>query len=316
VVAPLDGYVYDLVNHIDDNEVKGVNTEQNWGNTIIMNHLNGLFSQISHLKKDSFKVAIGEYVTKGTLLATCGNSGRSPEPHLHFQLQTAPSIGAKTLAYPLAYFIEHGEKPVLKNFEVPAEGSLVSNVQTTSALVEAYTLLPGKKLTFQSEKGHMAHWEVFTDAWNRSYLYCSATRSSAYFVQDGTMFYFTDFEGSRKSLLFHFYLANYRILLGAYEQMPVKDQLPVIHFNRHLFQWVQDIFAPFYVYSKAEYTSACHSVDNTHAPSNIVLASQVRASHGKISTDQLKYETEIKDRKIVRLSVFSNHQTETYTCIG
>lgn len=56
--------------------------------------------------KDSFGVFIGQYVTKGTYLATCGNSGRSPEPHIHFQLQTIPTIGAQTLEYPISYFIE------------------------------------------------------------------------------------------------------------------------------------------------------------------------------------------------------------------
>jgi murein DD-endopeptidase MepM/ murein hydrolase activator NlpD len=98
VLAPADGYVYQISNITKDNEIGDVNTNKNWGNTIILNHLNGLFTQISHLKQDSFKVQVGDYVTKGTILASCGNSGRSPEPHLHFQVQLTPEIGAKHIA--------------------------------------------------------------------------------------------------------------------------------------------------------------------------------------------------------------------------
>ena len=110
VIAPLDGYIYEIINNVEENEISGVNTSDNWGNTLVMNHLNGLFSQISHFKKDSFKVVVGDYVSKGTVLGTCGNSGRSPEPHIHFQLQTEPKVGAKTLAYPIAYFLEKKTK--------------------------------------------------------------------------------------------------------------------------------------------------------------------------------------------------------------
>ncbi|HBG80944.1 MAG TPA: hypothetical protein DDW74_09490, partial [Porphyromonadaceae bacterium] len=56
VLAPADGYVYTISNIAGDNEINQVDTRKNWGNTIIINHLNGLYTQISHLKKDSFKV--------------------------------------------------------------------------------------------------------------------------------------------------------------------------------------------------------------------------------------------------------------------
>ncbi|HOF45784.1 MAG TPA: urea transporter, partial [Bacteroidales bacterium] len=63
VLAPADGYVYQISNITKDNEINDVNTNKNWGNTIILNHLNGLYTQISHLKQDSFKVQVGDYVT-------------------------------------------------------------------------------------------------------------------------------------------------------------------------------------------------------------------------------------------------------------
>ena len=70
------------------NNIGDVNLGDNWGNTIIIKHGDYLFSKISHIKEGSFKVRVGDYVKKGDVLAVCGNSGRSPEPHLHFQLQS------------------------------------------------------------------------------------------------------------------------------------------------------------------------------------------------------------------------------------
>jgi hypothetical protein len=43
ILAPLDGYVYEIINTIEENEIAGVNTDDNWGNTIIINHLNCIF---------------------------------------------------------------------------------------------------------------------------------------------------------------------------------------------------------------------------------------------------------------------------------
>jgi len=134
VLAPADGYIYMISNITDENAIDNVNTEKNWGNSIVINHLNGLYTQMSHLKKDSFRVRIGDYVKKGTVVAACGNSGRSPVPHLHFQVQLSPEIGAMTHPYPFGYFFEeqHNAKPLLRIGEIPKEGSIVYNVPLSS----------------------------------------------------------------------------------------------------------------------------------------------------------------------------------------
>ncbi|MEZ5083640.1 MAG: M23 family metallopeptidase [Bacteroidales bacterium] len=99
-----------------------MNLDQNWGNTIIIKHTEFLYSKLSHLKKGTIKVQTGNSIKKGDILAHVGNSGRSPEPHLHFQLQETPFIGSKTLDYPIGHYILHqASKFELKSYKRPGE---------------------------------------------------------------------------------------------------------------------------------------------------------------------------------------------------
>lgn len=51
----------------------------------VMIETGGLFVVLCHLRQDSIKVAVGQHVHVGDVLAECGNSGNSTEPHLHLQ---------------------------------------------------------------------------------------------------------------------------------------------------------------------------------------------------------------------------------------
>jgi urea transporter/murein DD-endopeptidase MepM/ murein hydrolase activator NlpD len=317
VVAPLDGYVYEVVNNIDDNPVGQVNIEKNWGNTIVLNHNNGLFSQISHLKKDSFKVKVGDYVEKGTMLANCGSSGRSPEPHLHFQLQLSPKIGAKTLSYPIAYFLDESSgNEILKTFQVPPENSLISNVAVAETIKQALNFLPGQtvKLTNENDPEDFAEWKIQTDSYNRTFLSCEKTKSYVWFVNDGVMFYFYDFEGNRKSLLFQFYLGLYRILLSANTNVEVVDSFPLMYFNKKPVQVIQDFFAPFFLFSKAGYLSKCTYCDNPNQPKSLKVGSSATTSFMKRNIQQRSFEISVTASQLHKFSVISSSQRLNYTC--
>lgn len=257
VVAPLEGTVVALTNHVPDNPIGAVDLEQNWGNSLVLQHTNGLYTQYSHLRQDSFKVALGQWVVRGQVMATCGNSGRSPRPHLHFQVQHSPEIGARTLAHPMAYYrLEEGADSVLQRWSVPSEGQRVSSVDAAPDLVSAFAWKPGQVLRMQSEErpDWMVDWKVGTDAYNRTYLYCSATRSTMWYVNDGVMFWAYDFEGSRSSLLYRFYGSVYRLSLVKDAGM-VDDVMPLIHFSRPLLRIIQDLVAPLFLFYSVHYRS-------------------------------------------------------------
>lgn len=95
IVAPRDGTVVQVVNDIADNEPVGtVNEDQPAGNMVVIDHGNGEFSYLAHLKKGSATVKVGDAVTKGETIGLGGNSGNSTEPHLHFQLSDGPDLFA------------------------------------------------------------------------------------------------------------------------------------------------------------------------------------------------------------------------------
>lgn len=292
VIAPADGIIAEVADNIEDNEPGKVNTVQNWGNSIIIKHIEGVYTQFSHLKAGSVKKKKGDFVSQGEMLALVGNSGRSPEPHLHFQVQTTPLLGSKTMPYPFAYYLlKEGDKKILKSYSVPSENDQIMNVEIDPLLKSAYDFQPGMIIRFRysvnSSAEKEAKWEVFTDSYNNKYFYCSGTQSYAYFVKDGTMFYFTAFYGDHKSLLFYFYLASYKVLLCNYHDFEVKDFYPLNAIHKNSFAlWLHDFAAPFYQYYKVLYSNKIIWTDQSVNPTSIHMASSIsRSVFGSVKSE-------------------------------
>lgn len=92
VYAPADGVVVTLEDGIEDNEPGTMDPYHPEGNYIIIDHGQGEYSMLAHLQYGSIEVEVGDKVQRGDLLAHCGNSGNSSEPHIHFQIMDSPDI--------------------------------------------------------------------------------------------------------------------------------------------------------------------------------------------------------------------------------
>lgn len=309
VLAPAAGYVVTIINEVEENEVGNVNTAENWGNTIVIKHHDHLYSKLSHIRKDSFKVKVGDYVRQGAILAACGNSGRSPEPHIHFQLQATPDVGSKTLKYPIAFFIEKGEPPIFRTFDIPVEGKAIFNADPHPVIQNAFTFTPGQKLRFRTDgaKPQQVEWEVRVDALNQSYLYCAATQSAAYFVNNGITFYFTQFYGNRQSLLFNFYLAAYKLLLASHPGIVVTDVLSVQGFYNSATKFLHDFTAPFYLYLHAHYRSGV--VEKGDASFDVSSAAMVK--RGSHLHKQIIFTISVNSTGITQFSILENDSCTT-----
>ncbi len=318
VLAPAAGYVITLIDGIDDNIIGGVDLEHNWGNAIVLKHSEYLFSKLSHLRKGSFKVKQGDYVQKGDIIATCGNSGRSPEPHIHFQMQASPYIGSKTLPHPISYYVERNEdKFSFHSFEVPDEGTFIRRVETTKLIKDAFTFTPGTEFNFTvtaQGKKEKVRWEVFVNAYNYPYLYCHNTKSIAYFVNNETVHYFTDFYGDRNSLLYYFYLGAYKQLLGFYPGMEIKDRLPVEGFYKGVTKFLQDFISPFYIFLKTEFRSGFVTIDDAYHPAKIKIGSQAIAKTGNRIDRKIEMEMLLQNNRIQLLTFTENNKIITAEC--
>ena len=76
------------------------------GNYIIIKNDAGYFVEISHLMQYSINIKVGDYVHQGQIIAKCGNSGYSPEPHIHIQLQKFAILGSETLPFIFSEYIK------------------------------------------------------------------------------------------------------------------------------------------------------------------------------------------------------------------
>lgn len=102
VLAPAAGTVIAVVDGIEDNVPGEMNPAQSAGNMVVIEHNNGEKSLLAHFKKDSIKVKVGDSVEAGQLLGTCGNSGNSSEPHIHYEV-TKPQADGSELSIPITF---------------------------------------------------------------------------------------------------------------------------------------------------------------------------------------------------------------------
>jgi murein DD-endopeptidase MepM/ murein hydrolase activator NlpD len=97
IVAPAGGEVVQVRNGIRDYPRPGLGridffTRDIAGNYVVIRHTEGEYSFLAHLKRDSMRVKVGDWVERGQVIGLCGNSGHSTEPHLHFQVQDHPNF--------------------------------------------------------------------------------------------------------------------------------------------------------------------------------------------------------------------------------
>ena len=207
VVAPLDGKVVKVIDGIPNNKIGDVNIDRNWGNTVIIDHSEGLFSSYSHLEPNSIKVNQGDKVKKGSIIGLCGNSGRSPFPHLHFQFQLNDTLGAHTYKYPFAHYIQKdGDAYRLHTFDFPDEKAIVQNIEVHKTLKHAFDFKLESTYKFKCQlhnKSFEENWEVKVSPANTLYIKSSRDASVSLFVTPKVL-YLTDFIGNRESALYYF----------------------------------------------------------------------------------------------------------------
>ncbi len=320
VVATADGTIVELTDGIEDNIIGKVNTINNWGNSLVIKHSDYLYSQISHLKKGNFKVEKGDFVKKGQLLATVGNSGRSPYPHLHFQFQLMPYIGSKTFKYPFENIIQkNGTTTIVKDFALPKKNDIISNIEVNPFLQSAMNFVPGQRLKFVSrgdsfyqifdddiEAEHEI--EIRVDAYNQTYFKCLKTDAYAYYINNGTLFQFLKVEGNKKSFLYQLYLSLYKLEQCFYKNLTISDRIAIDNVFDGSKRFIQDIISPFHIYLKAEFSLLYAEIDNEFSPSEVKIESSIKLRSSKKELKNYNFKITFDQRGIKYIEKVFNNQ--------
>ncbi len=152
VLSPVDGVVVKVVDERIDNPPGEIDSENNWGNYLVIHMESGPYALLAHLRQDSIQVSEGQAVHAGESIATCGNSGRSPLPHLHLQLQTEVTPGSTTLPFHFNSVLHHHNQARSYHlFARPQQGEWIAAAERNQRLAQALHLPVGLQLHYRWE---------------------------------------------------------------------------------------------------------------------------------------------------------------------
>ena len=190
------GRVVRVIDGIPDNPIGQENLKDRWGNLVMLEHTVGLYTLYCHLTPGSIRGKKKESVSTGQTLGRVGNSGRSPVPHLHFQCQRSPEIGAPTAYCEFLNYAEQDKEEKRFFFTgVPLEGKIIRRTRTDSAFRSSFHFPLGATLSFRThidKKVNVETWSVETDLIAGTFLHEKKTGSKCYFSMDEHGFSLTD----------------------------------------------------------------------------------------------------------------------------
>lgn len=153
VLSPAFGTVVDFSSKLGDNAPGEVDTINNWGNYVLLHLDCGSYVVLAHLRQHSINLNVGARVSPGDYLGSIGNSGRSPQPHLHMHVQNSSVLGAKTIPFHLTGVIIHCNSEATFSLRAcPGEKDLVSSPIKSKALGRALRLAVGNRFVFRVEQ--------------------------------------------------------------------------------------------------------------------------------------------------------------------
>ena len=226
VLAAGTGTVEQIVDGVADNPVGGVNSRENWGNTVVIAHGVNLYSVYSHLRAGSIPLKTGDRVKAGAEVGRCGNSGRSLTPHLHFQVQRGALLGSETVSADFGDVItRQTETAIIAHRVIPREGDRVRPVVRDELLAKTLKFSIGSTWEFvERATGRRESAKVVIDLQSR--LILESEHAELYLETYDTGLVVIGFEGARSSLLRSLTLALARIPFDQEATLQWRDRVP------------------------------------------------------------------------------------------
>lgn len=208
VLSPCYGRVVALCSSLEDNVVGEVDTVNNWGNFILIQIPTGAYVLLAHLQKESARTTLNAYVSPGQVLAMVGNSGRSPQPHLHMHVQESIVLGSRTIPFHLSGVVwseASSEEKTYSLFCRPKELDIVSQPACNAALKRALRLAVGCRHEFEVG-AHPSRLEVNLDLNGQFFLQGNNGATVSFFSSEDLIACFNR-QGARDLLMDTFIMA-------------------------------------------------------------------------------------------------------------
>ncbi|MBO9708606.1 MAG: M23 family metallopeptidase [Caulobacter sp.] len=121
VLAVAGGVVVERADGVPENDPTAdakavpITVDNATGDHLVIDIGGGLYVTYAHLRPGSLRVALGQKVRRGQVIAALGNSGKSDAPHLHLQLTDGPApLASEGLPLVFERFGLQGHLPSLK----------------------------------------------------------------------------------------------------------------------------------------------------------------------------------------------------------
>jgi murein DD-endopeptidase MepM/ murein hydrolase activator NlpD len=252
VLAPCNGVVTRIMDRVQDNLPGRNNPDQNWGNFTLIRADAGYHVLLAHFKKGGVQVIEGQRVKTGEMLGYCGNTGRSPVPHLHLHIQDSAELGAATRPFCLKHYLEpatDGKAQVYRTSGAPSSGAQISGARFQHRLGDALSgWIPGDyRYCITAEGNHS--WEEtlvldFDDLGRFSLRSKRHGGQLTMFISEG-VFYATDFVGKGNSLLAVLATGLARVPFIGGTDIVWHDTVSAVPFMKAPLRWAHDTLDPF-----------------------------------------------------------------------
>ena len=243
---------------------------------------------LSHFKHDGVLVYEGQRVVQGQLLGYCGNSGRSPLPHLHLQVQAGPNPVAATIPFRIRQYVSIDPKTGCRfhYLGIPEQGARIAPLTFDSDIAACFEACLSTRVRYRIESlGRATTWEtieiVRTAEGQRCYR--SVERSAVLWATTTEGIHVTgELEGSSASLLSSLWLGLSIVPYSHDRRIHWQDEFDPRPFRSAPLGWLDDLTAPFFGIRFLRLNR--HFEDATDAGSIVVttetaLGSKVRPSN-------------------------------------
>ncbi len=272
VTSPVQGRIVWVVKHFPDNPIGTVDTVNNWGNMVMIYDARGFYAVLAHFAENSIVVNEGDWVYEGTFLGECGNSGYSPQPHIHMHLQWTMSMLSMTIPFRFTNYAvgdvqthaaQEAPSKTYHTHAIPAVGETVTHSPLNPFWDQLTNFALDDTLTFdvfQNDRKRGSVTLEVTMAIDGTF-YWATPNAKLYFGKWGGTFFCFHIEGDDPYLRL-IYLALPKMPLVGESPLTWNDILPV---SQALSGWrraVAGVFAalrPTYGMAKGQYRLASHT---------------------------------------------------------